>query len=241
MLQPRSATDRWEQTLLFCPPIHFWLARLSRNHHELAIKAAMPIVEGTLPTDRVSMGFVLMVSGFALLGFINAAPDPYAADPGGFRVGQRQRSRWHLVRSSTGRQPIVQPHERKQTATTEFGDHFDGPDVVSDSHPIMERQLVNGGVGIHCHFWHWKRLSSIAQGTLPLAPFGNMGYGERVGQSTAVRLVASSGAPFVFAFIMHWLGIFGPSLLICVAVGCLAAASFAHIRRQLRIRSKETV
>ncbi|PSH65312.1 hypothetical protein CU103_09935 [Phyllobacterium sophorae] len=83
-------------------------------------------------------------------------------------------------------------------------------------------------------------LSSIAQGTLPLALFGSLGYGERVGQSTAVRLVASSGAPFVFAFIMHWLGI-GPSLLICIAVGCLAAASFALIGRQLRLRAEEPV
>jgi uncharacterized membrane protein YccC len=67
-----------------------------------------------------------------------------------------------------------------------------------------------------------------------------VGYGERVGQSTAVRLVASSGAPFVFAFIMHRLGI-GPSLLVCVAIGCVAAVSFAFIGQQLRTRTKETV
>ncbi len=43
----------------------------------------------------------------------------------------------------------------------------------------------------------------------------------------------SSTAPFVFAFIMHGLGI-GPSLLLCVAVGSMAATSFALIGRQPR-------
>jgi hypothetical protein len=99
---------------------------------------------------------------------------------------------------------------------------------------------LTGALAFAIVFGLGSGLSSIAQGTLPLALFGSVGYGERVGQSTAVRLVASSGAPFVFAFIMHWLGI-GPSLLVCLAIGCVAAVSFALIGRELRIRPKETL
>jgi hypothetical protein len=92
---------------------------------------------------------------------------------------------------------------------------------------------LTGALAFAIVFGLGSGLSSIAQGTLPLALFGSMGYGERVGKSTAVRLVASSAAPFVFAFIMHWLGM-GPSLAICVVVGLMAAVSFALIQLQLR-------
>ena len=227
--------------LLLCLPIHFWLARLSRNHHEFAKKAAMPIVEGTLPTDRLRTGFVLMVSGFALLGFINAAilihmlPILAALGLGNVSVlvgtlfGPAQvASRLFSLMSGNRLQPL--------------GLAIISSGLMASAVAILlwSGNWLTGALAFAVVFGLGSGLSSIAQGTLPLALFGSVGYGERVGQSTAVRLVASSGAPFVFAFIMHWLGI-GPSLLVCLAIGCVAAVSFALIGQQLRIRPKETL
>ncbi|UXN59655.1 arsenite efflux MFS transporter ArsK [Phyllobacterium zundukense] len=220
--------------LLLCLPIHFWLALLSRNHHKQATTSAMPIVEGTLPTDRLRQGFVLMVSGFALLGFINAAvlihmlPILTALGLGSFSVlvgtlfGPAQvASRLFSLMSGNRLQPL--------------GLAIISTGLMTSAIAILlwSGSWLTGALAFAVIFGLGSGLASIAQGTLPLALFGSMGYGERVGQSTSVRLVASSGAPFVFAFIMHGLGI-GPSLLICVAIGSMAAMSFALIGRQLR-------
>ncbi|UXN66126.1 arsenite efflux MFS transporter ArsK (plasmid) [Phyllobacterium sp. A18/5-2] len=225
--------------LLLCLPIHIWLARLSSNGHQFSMKAATPVVEDMLPIERLRMGFVLMVSGFALLGFINAAilihmlPILAALGLGSASVlvgtlfGPAQvASRLFSLMSGNRLQPL-------SLAIISTG-------LMSSAIAILlwSGSWQTGALAFAVIFGLGSGLSSIAQGTLPLALFGSVGYGERVGQSTAVRLVASSGAPFVFAFIMHWLGI-GPSLLICVAVGCLAAASFALIGRQLRVSINE--
>ena len=220
--------------LLLCMPIHFWLARLTRNHHELALKAAMPIVKGTLPADRLHTGFFFMVSGFALLGFINAAilihmlPILTALGLGSVSVlvgtlfGPAQvASRLFSLMSGNKLQPL-------SLAIISSG-------LMASAIAILlwSGSWLTGALAFAIVFGLGSGLSSIAQGTLPLALFGSMGYGERVGKSTAVRLVASSAAPFVFAFIMHWLGM-GPSLAICVVVGLMAAVSFALIQLQLR-------
>jgi hypothetical protein len=49
-------------------------------------------------------------------------------------------------------------------------------------------------------------LTSIVRGTVPLALFGSAGYGARLGNITAIRLVVTSGAPFAFAVLASALG-----------------------------------
>lgn len=49
-------------------------------------------------------------------------------------------------------------------------------------------------------------LTSIVRGTVPLALFGSAGYGARLGNITAIRLVVTSGAPLAFAVLAGTVG-----------------------------------
>ncbi|WP_371823849.1 hypothetical protein [Phyllobacterium sp. 628] len=63
--------------------------------------------------------------------------------------------------------------------------------------------------------------------------FGHQGYGEVLGKITSARLIVSSSAPFIFAFIMQKLG---PTLALSVAatVGVLGVATFFSVARLVR-------
>jgi hypothetical protein len=76
-------------------------------------------------------------------------------------------------------------------------------------------------------------LSSIVQGTLPPALFGSEGYGQRQGQVMAVRLVISSTAPFALAFMMENIGV-SWSLSVAAVLGGVAVATFFGIMRLMR-------
>ncbi len=73
-------------------------------------------------------------------------------------------------------------------------------------------------------------LSSIVRGTVPLALFGSRGYGERLGKLTAVRLVVTSVAPFIFAWVMQHYGA-ANALWSMAFIGLLAVAAFAMLMR----------
>jgi MFS family permease len=49
-------------------------------------------------------------------------------------------------------------------------------------------------------------LSSIVRGTIPLALFGRIGYGARLGRISAVSVMVKSCAPFVFALLLEKIG-----------------------------------
>jgi len=73
-------------------------------------------------------------------------------------------------------------------------------------------------------------LVSIVRGTVPLALFGREGYGERLGQITAVRLVVTSLAPFAFAVAVERFGIHA-ALAAVAGLGTLGALAFAWTAR----------
>ena len=64
-------------------------------------------------------------------------------------------------------------------------------------------------------------LTSIVIGTLPLALFGHEGYGEIVGRIGLVRLLFSSGAPFLLSIMLASIGI-GPAFTILFVVALCA-------------------
>lgn len=73
-------------------------------------------------------------------------------------------------------------------------------------------------------------LVSIVRGTVPFALFGSRGYGALLGQITAVRLVLTASAPFVFALLLERLG---PALALwsLVALGLVGLLALAALMR----------
>jgi hypothetical protein len=77
-------------------------------------------------------------------------------------------------------------------------------------------------------------LSSIVQGTLPLALFGSEGYGKRQGQILSVRLAISSTAPFALALMMENIGVKW-SLSVAALLGTIAVGAFFAITRLIHL------
>jgi hypothetical protein len=63
-------------------------------------------------------------------------------------------------------------------------------------------------------------LLTIARGTVPLAIFGPLGYGERTGLLGAPARAAQALAPFIFGLLLDAVGL---SAIIISASACLAA------------------
>lgn len=234
------ATLSWQEVyfvfavfhLGLCLPIHMWLARLS------AISDAGPIeastkhsVEGILPAERRQSGFVLMSMGLALVSFVDAAilihmlPMLTALGLGSASVligtlfGPAQvASRLFSMLSGNRIQPLGLALISGLLVPVSVG-------VL-----LLSGSWVPGALAFAVIFGLGAGLASIVQGTLPLALFGSHGYGQRVGKATAIRLVATAAAPFVFAFMMQHLGA-AITLSIVAMVALAAVASFTAISR----------
>lgn len=76
-------------------------------------------------------------------------------------------------------------------------------------------------------------LSSIVQGTVPLALFGAADYGARLGRLAAVRSTLGAGAPFLFAYCAQHLGT-TLTLWLSLVVGVLAVLPLAALGLRLR-------
>ncbi|MGV3651102.1 MAG: MFS transporter [Devosia sp.] len=63
-------------------------------------------------------------------------------------------------------------------------------------------------------------LTSIVIGTVPLALFGHEGYGELVGRIGLVRLLFSSGAPFLLSIMLAGIGIVPAFAIFLVIAAC---------------------
>ena len=71
-------------------------------------------------------------------------------------------------------------------------------------------------------------LKSIVQGTLPLALFGRLAYAERLGRIASVRLVLTSVAPFVLAWLIDTAG---PrfALAVLAVIGAAGVVALARV------------
>lgn len=216
-----------------CFPLHLWLASLSKTSVNVRTDTAAikHTVEGSLPVDRRQSAFVLMVSGIALISFIDAAilihmlPMLTALGLGSASVligtlfGPAQvASRLFSMLSGDRIQPLGLALISALLVP------------VSICVLLLSGNWMAGALVFAVIFGLGAGLASIVQSTLPLALFGTHGYGQRVGKATAIRLIATSGAPFVFAFVMQHLGV-QTSLITFALLGLVAAASFAAIGR----------
>lgn len=237
----------WREIYLFyaglqvfiCFPIHFWLSQMTRRspklHEERADEPARG-VGGQLPVENRRPALLLIMAGFSLASFslsamlVHLVPVLAAVGVGTSAV---------LVGAIFGPSQFA-----ARLVNMVFGTKLSAMSIAVLSTALIPLSflmliaplpvpLVAGAVVFAMLFGMGSGLNSIVQGTLPLALFGHQGYGEILGKITSARLIVSSSAPFIFAFIMEKLG---PTLALSVAatVGILGVLTFLAVARLIR-------
>ncbi len=223
--------------LLICLPVHAWLMRITRESGESSGPVGVPpapIETGrTLTPWARKVVFLLMLSGFALEGFVLSAVlihmVPLTAalglGAGGLAVatlfGPAQVASRLVNMLFGGRLP--QTH----LAVIAAGFLTLGLAVLVATTPWLP-----GGMLFVVLFGLGSGLTSIVSGTLPLELFGREGYGARLGWVSAARQFTSAFAPFALAFMMARLPVVD-ALWVAAAIagsGVLAFAAIAAIR-----------
>jgi predicted MFS family arabinose efflux permease len=217
-----------------CLPLHFWIAkglRQSKADREEAEHGAARATETLQPLvgQRRRTAFLLVAFGFSLGGFsltallVHMLPVLQAL---GFGASAALVGMFFGPAQVLGR--VVNMIFGREVPPVTLA-------VISSALPPISLVLllVSGsslvvGVLFAGLFGLGAGLASIVRGTVPLALFGPEGYGARLGQITAVRLVVTSVAPFAFALGLERIGVY--AALIAVAVlGALGALSFVWI------------
>ncbi len=237
----------WREIYLFyaglqffiCFPIHFWLSQMTRRspklHGEVSQEPA-DAVSGLLPLESRRSALLLIMAGFSLASFslsamlVHLVPVLAAVGVGTSAV---------LVGAIFGPSQFA-----ARLVNMVFGNKLSAMSIAVLSTALIPLSfmmliapepmpLVVGAVLFAMLFGMGSGLNSIVQGTLPLALFGHQGYGEILGKITSARLIVSSSAPFIFAFIMEKLG---PKLALSVAamVGILGVLTFVTVAGLVR-------
>ncbi|MBN8999189.1 MAG: arsenite efflux MFS transporter ArsK [Rhizobiales bacterium] len=219
--------------LVLCLPAHLRLSRF-RGDPRTPPTSGGPADSraptlGTLTVAERPRAFTLMVIGFALESFVNAAllvhmlPLLTALGLGAAGV---------LVGSLFGPAQVL-----SRLINMIFGNGLSQRGLALISAVLLPvaiaillatEPLFAGGLVFAVVFGLGSGLSSIVQGTLPLELFGSAGYGQRLGQITSVRLVVSSGAPFAMALMITAFGARW-ALLATVLLGGMAVLAFLAI------------
>lgn len=226
-----------------CLPIHAWLSfSVSKSRKEASGGPAKHVEPSIAPSIRTP-AFVLMVTGFALESFVNAALLVHMVPVlSGLGLGAMAV----MVGTLFGPSQVL-----SRFTNMVFGGGLSQLTLALISAVLLPAALivlivtapsVPGALVFAVVFGLGSGLSSIVQGTLPLALFGSEGYGKRQGQVLAIRLVISSTAPFILAFLMENIGV-SWSLTVAAIVGAIAVLAFIAIGRlaQLLDRSHHTL
>lgn len=218
-------------TLAVCVPVHAWLVRqgtgLRASGASVAIEDA-PLV----PPGQEQRTQIVMLLGFALLGFMSSAVlvhmIPMLASLGLGAAGV-------FVTTLFGPAQVL-----SRLINMQFGKGLSQPALGVVAASLMPLALVilvttapllPGAAAFALLFGLGSGLSSIVSGTLPLALFGRVGYGRRLGAISSARLIVSSFAPVVFAMVAG--AITTPATLWMVAgAGAMSALCFGSIWRR---------
>jgi MFS family permease len=219
--------------LIICVPLHIWIARYTRDHHARA--AVQPQADptppraGDLPLERRRLAFALLMTGFALEGFLLSGILMHIV-PLLDTLGLAALS--VLITTLFGPAQVL-----SRLVNMMFGKglrqaHLGiiaaallplGLAVLAGSAPLMA-----GAVIFAVLFGLGSGLTSIVAGSLPLELYGRENYGTRLGWMSSARQVASALAPFLIAVMISAFGVV-PALFVCVAVGAVAVAAFACV------------
>lgn len=217
--------------LFLCLPIHAWLSGgLAQTRKSDTSKTERAVAGSLAPAARMT-GFLLMVTGFALQSFVNAAVLAHMV-PMLSAIGLG--SAGVTVGTLFGPSQVL----------SRFTNMIFGRDLSQLTLALISAVLMPGAVALltltapslsgalafAVLFGLGSGLNSIVQGTLTLALFGSDGYGQRQGQVLAVRLVVSSAAPFAMAFMMENIGV-PAALMFTGALGSISIAAFLGIGR----------
>jgi MFS family permease len=231
--------------LFVCLPIHLWLASMMKAgtlRDASAPASRIPAVAGSISIEDRKKTFLMMAVGFALQGFVLSAllihmvPLLTAVGMGASAVlvgtvfGPSQvLSRFINMLFGKGLSPLILVVISAALL------------VVGLSVLLTTAPWISGGIAFAILFGLGSGLTSIVQGSLPLHLFGSDGYGAMLGRISAVRLVASALAPFLFSFLIARIGTWS-TLSVAIVLGIAAAAAFASIGRgrQLHGLASET-
>ena len=214
-----------------CLPIHAWLsASVTRSRGQASGEPAKHMAPSLPPSIRTP-AFVLIVTGFALESFVNAALLVHMVPVlSGLGLGAMAV----MVGTLCGPSQVL-----SRFTNMVFGGGLSQLALAWISAVLLPAALVilivtapsvPGALVFAVVFGLGWGLSSIVQGTLPLALFGSEAYGQRQGQVLAIRLVVSSTAPFVLAFLMENVGV-SWSLIAAAVIGAIAVLAFTAIGR----------
>lgn len=217
--------------LLVCLPIHARLSRSVSKTRKREKGETTKHVEPSLQPSVRTPAFILMVTGFALESFVNAALLVHMVPVlSGLGLGAMAV----MVGTLFGPSQVL-----SRFTNMVFGGGLSQLTLALISAVLLPAALVilivtapsvPGALTFAVVFGLGSGLSSIVQGTLPLALFGSEGYGRRQGQVLSIRLVISSTAPFVLAFMMENIGV-TRSLTVAAVVGAIAGLAFIAIGR----------
>lgn len=217
--------------IIVCLPIHFWLARLSRQagkplQPSPAAGESEPIA--TVSRERSTI-FLLMLGGFAVEGFVLSSilvhMVPLTKALGLGSVGL-------LVTTLFGPSQVA-----SRLINMLFGGRLAqvrlaiiGATLIPLGLAVllMTTPWAPGAVAFVILFGLGAGLASIVGGTLPLELFGREGYGARLGWVTAARQFSSALAPFVFATAEARAGI-TTTLWATVTISALGIVAFSAI------------
>lgn len=215
--------------LAVCLPVHGWLAMTSKRRRAVHKGSTATSAEPLVPEGRRGLGMLLMLSGFALLGFVSSAvtvhmlPMLAALGLGGAGV---------VVTTLFGPAQVL-----SRLVNMQFGRGLSQPVLALIAAAMLPLALatlvftapsVVGAAAFAILFGLGNGLSSIVSGTLPLVLFGASGYGQRLGWISSARLVASALAPFIFAAVAAaWST--AAAELATAAVGVVAALVFGRL------------
>jgi MFS family permease len=224
--------------LLVCLPVHAWLARaMNADRPGLAKARNVIAVQGSISLEDRRRAFTLMGLGFALQGFVLSAllvhmvPLLTAVGLGASAVlvgtlfGPSQVfSRLVNMLVGRGLSPLA-------LAVISALFLVAGLMVLLATAPWFAGAVVFAIV-----FGLGSGLTSIVQGALPLALFGSEGYGALLGRISAIRLIVSALAPFIFSMLMAHVGTWA-ALAVAIVLGIAGALAFAAIgwRRRSRL------
>lgn len=186
--------------LLICVPVHFWLARGHRLRS--GQRRETPGTAALVPAGRQRGALVLMLAGFALVGFVSSAVTVHMV-PMLSALGAGEAA--VVATMLFGPSQVL-----SRLINMQFGKGLSQPMLaiiaalvlpVGLAMLLLTTPWLPGVAAFAVLFGLGNGLYSIVSGTLPLVLFGSTGYGQRLGLISSSRLLASAAAPFAFSVV----------------------------------------
>lgn len=218
--------------IVVCLPLHLWLTRFAR----FAAARPLPPSAAPEPAQGTANGstFGLVVLGFSLVGFVSAATLFHLVPLLGM-LGLGAGG--VLVATLFGPAQVA-----SRLINMAFGRDLPAPTLAVISAVFIPAALgvlaltapsISGAIAFAIVLGLGSGLFSIVAGTLPLALFGQAGFGKRLGWISLGRLCLSAVAPFALSVALGAIGP-RPSVWILAGTGLCCVAVFAEIRRRFK-------